>query len=231
MPNHVANVITLEGKASAIDAARAFLINASDELDFNLLVPMPERLRETSAMRSFWHDVFDVQLREGDSAARAKVEAAAKDWEWLQSALKDASDPLEYARTLPEYENWAAQRKNVEEYGYATWYDWANAEWGTKWNAYDQSCDQSARSLRLQFNTAWSPPAPWYEALLAAVQPLGVRVRGWCHDEGWNFWGSYGPNGVATHDCDRSAAHEACYEACYGEPIPPDEDECEDEEN
>lgn len=231
MPNHVANVITLEGKADAIDAVKALLINASGELDFNLLIPMPERLRETPAVFSFWHGVFDAQLKLGDEAALNKIEAAAKDWEWLRSALKDASDPLAYARSLPEYQQWEAQRKNVEDFGYANWYDWANAEWGTKWNAYDASYLHTGKKLTLHFDTAWSPPEPWYEALLAAAQPLGVRVRGWCHDEGWNFWGSYGPDGVATHDCDRSAAHEACYEACYGEPIPPDEDECEDEEN
>jgi hypothetical protein len=43
--------------------------------------------------------------------------------------------------------------KAYEETGYAYWYDWQVANWGTKWNSY--SCTKEADNVFL-FDTAWS---------------------------------------------------------------------------
>ena len=59
---------------------------------------------------------------------------------------------------------------NLEKYGVKDWYDWSCNNWGTKWdasNAYideyiaeDDDCD---KMIRIQFDTAWSPPMSWLE--------------------------------------------------------------------
>lgn len=45
---------------------------------------------------------------------------------------------------------------NIDKYGHATWYKWAIANWGTKWNAYDTV----ELNDGVQFDTAWSTPYP-----------------------------------------------------------------------
>lgn len=52
-----------------------------------------------------------------------------------------------------------------------TWWNWASENWGTKWNAYDHKPTvQTATSLTLVFETAWSPPYPWLAALLNSTE-------------------------------------------------------------
>lgn len=47
--------------------------------------------------------------------------------------------------------------RNIVVHGYPTWYEWANAYWGTKWNAWDTSIIDNNT---IEFTTAWSPPDP-----------------------------------------------------------------------
>ncbi len=54
--------------------------------------------------------------------------------------------------------------KNVEQYGYADWYDWRNANWGTKWNSFNVSIDEEER--KVFFSTAWSFPEPIASAII-----------------------------------------------------------------
>ena len=43
-------------------------------------------------------------------------------------------------------------------YGYSNWYDWCNANWGTKWNSCEaQSWDEEG-AVVYKFDTAWSAP-------------------------------------------------------------------------
>ncbi len=56
----------------------------------------------------------------------------------------------------------AQEAKNKAECGYANWYDWANAEWDTKWGAcsvefdYDGAVSDGHEAL-IKFESAWSP--------------------------------------------------------------------------
>jgi hypothetical protein len=47
-------------------------------------------------------------------------------------------------------------KENIEMYGFKSWYEWCNANWGTKWNSYDFQAQDECVS----FNTAWAPPEP-----------------------------------------------------------------------
>jgi hypothetical protein len=54
------------------------------------------------------------------------------------------------------------QAKNVAKYGHKDWYDWANANWDTKWGAcrvdFDEDTfDESSNSITLYWESAWSP--------------------------------------------------------------------------
>lgn len=67
----------------------------------------------------------------------------------------------------------AKQKANLEKYGYPTWYEFANAEWGTKWDAEYDTHEKRGDSLVIWFNTAWSPPMGIYMKLIK----LGFKVE------------------------------------------------------
>lgn len=46
-------------------------------------------------------------------------------------------------------------------YGADDWYDWQNANWGTKWDAGTAHSDASPGCRTYEFSTAWSPPIEW----------------------------------------------------------------------
>ena len=84
----------------------------------------------------------------------------------------------------------AQQKRNVEKYGYANWYDYCVAEWGTKWDVGDQGCSDihpDGRMLHTSFDSAWSPPVNAYEKL----ERLGFRVNAMFYESGMAFAGTY----------------------------------------
>jgi hypothetical protein len=54
------------------------------------------------------------------------------------------------------------QESNLAKYGHKDWYDWANANWDTKWGAcrvdFDEDTfDENSNSITLYWESAWSP--------------------------------------------------------------------------
>lgn len=53
----------------------------------------------------------------------------------------------------------ALYASNKEKFGYAHWYDWQIANWGTKWDArVEDYQDEDPKEVYVYFETAWSPP-------------------------------------------------------------------------
>ena len=62
-------------------------------------------------------------------------------------------------RTDIDKKTWKLGRsacRNIQQFGCATWYEWCNRHWGTKWNAYDFTGETDP----ITFHTAWSSPWP-----------------------------------------------------------------------
>ena len=65
----------------------------------------------------------------------------------------------------------AEEEAEAAKHGYQTWYDWCCAKWGTKWDAqnsvFEIDRDPGGQLLwfKIKFETAWSPPEPFYLAL------------------------------------------------------------------
>jgi len=81
-------------------------------------------------------------------------------------------------------------RQNAEKYGYSNWYEWAVANWGTKWNSYDGHLIDTS----LSFYTAWSPPLPVIKELSKLTGKVFVLDY---VDKGGAYIGKYisGPDG------------------------------------
>lgn len=65
------------------------------------------------------------------------------------------------------------QISNREMYGYADWYDWRIAKWGTKWTEsdlclgqeYTVNEDANTGTIAFNFETAWSPPLEAFDKI------------------------------------------------------------------
>lgn len=76
--------------------------------------------------------------------------------------------------------------RRINECGATSWYDWNCKNWGTKWNSYDCSIDESNKnSLILKYDTAWSPATPVLQEISKRF-PL-VNIVSEYADEGGSF--------------------------------------------
>ena len=77
------------------------------------------------------------------------------------------------------------EKENLEQHGYANWYDFCVARWGTKWDveAYD-TVDKDDK-ITFGFDSAWSPPIGIYEAMVEQ----GFSVRAYYYEPGMAFAG------------------------------------------
>jgi len=144
MPNHVTNNLTIEGP----DVEKVIeSLKGEGRIDFNKIVPMPERLHLNS-------NGTESEVERILSKIPKKYAGTP---EKRQQYFKDNIEVM--LDLNPEYEPYI---RNYILYGYTTWYPWALEYWGTKWNAYQIN---GWNGDTITFQTAWSMPEPIYIAL------------------------------------------------------------------
>lgn len=80
--------------------------------------------------------------------------------------------------------------ENVTKYGYANWYDYQVAKWGTKWDVDSYEAENTKvvdGALQFGFDSAWSPPLGVYEAL----EEQGFSVKAYYYEPGMAFCGRW----------------------------------------
>ncbi|MGM8871579.1 hypothetical protein ACS8E3_07815 [Psychrobacter sp. 2Y5] len=147
MPNHITNRITvIKGE-----------YDLSTISTFNAVVPMPPALKEI--------EHSDVVME-------------------VEHMLGIALTYFSERPTLPQLEAKYSEPKNKDAlrqamsnqimYGATSWYQWSVDNWGTKWDMYDVFYNDSVNVL--VFDTAWSAPMYWIEALAKSL-PEGVELK------------------------------------------------------
>lgn len=185
MPNYVKNRITFNNATEA-EAVRKFM---EDGFDFNKLIPMPKTLNICSgsctddAKSLLWHL---GKLKEKPSWLRTREDLNERyphgdghDREWFMTSQKwGYPNPM----TWEDLEIYAEiVEENIRLYGQTDWYNWAYANWGTKWNACEVYWDDHS----VEFETAWSgvPKLLW---ILADKFKIGFNYRYADEDIGCN---------------------------------------------
>lgn len=90
----------------------------------------------------------------------------------------------------PSAEQEAVYKENETKFGFSSWYDWALARWGTKWDVGSEgdSLDRvDSNTVQLSFESAWSPPIEFYDELIR----LGFDVKAYYFEPGQGFCGRY----------------------------------------
>lgn len=147
MPNHIMNILKIEGVSDEKFREIANYVKGNreyGEFDFNAIKPMPESL--------------DIEC----GSRTDKGYEAYKDYK----SVMDKNPGLVPWNTLKKYmmkkhgvdaDTWDLGHKaydNMKKYGDMTWYSWCSYHWGTKWNAYE--CTMWEEGHVFQFETAWN---------------------------------------------------------------------------
>ena len=170
MPNHITTEVEIKGKEQAIkklikDTKIKLDVDAEDnEFDFNGIIKMPDELHQTTSPTT----IVDTQEEADEKNAADRKQAEQHKW------------PGHTDRYLSKAE---ADRRQ-KEYGALNWYDFANAKWGTKWNAYDvryitHEFNGHESKLVLSLNTAWDTP----RGIWSELEDRGFTVNGVLYGE------------------------------------------------
>lgn len=175
MPNHITTEVEISGtKEKIAELVKKTRLERDNDLeenhfDFNGILPMPLELRETTSPTTV------LETQEEADAKNAEDRKAAEKNKW----------PGHTDRYISKEE---ADRRQ-KEYGALNWYDFANAQWGTKWNAYEvRYLEGDDTKIVIQFDTAWDTPRGIWEEL----ERQGFTVKGVMYGEmdGYEFIGN-----------------------------------------
>ncbi len=160
MPNHISNILTIEGDSKRVAQIKSDIISVDEEgyirhIDFDKIIPRPKSLDITSGS-STSNGIAILKYRAGDPTEINKkmgyqwaTEFSGPE-ELINHMLEKGTANLDEAQKALD---------NVRLYGHQDWYSWSTSNWGTKWNAYDTNDNEDNG---IYFQTAWSNPTPYY---------------------------------------------------------------------
>lgn len=190
MPNWVINTIKVTcSDPATLETYFKIVGRPGETLDFNRIVPMPQELDIDCGSRT-GDGLTCVRWYAHPETPRTKIndiipKLTPEQYAKLPNSSIDLNKTWYEVTKLQEgYEKrgggaWEDVLKfgqqacsNILNYGYPTWYEWRLENWGTKWNAHDNSTidDDGAVS----FSTAWSAPMP----VISKIVELMVRTPG-----------------------------------------------------
>lgn len=178
---------------------KKYLINKDGNVDFNILIPMPEELNITCGSGS-------IPTTKGAKYVSEITKEAEKEHEPIYNMLKKALEELGDT-TQQEFVSYCLQDSNIfnsivdingfsnpykkdhvttylqgfynlEKYGYKDWYDFCIDKWGCKWNANNTDICGSV----ISFETPWGSPDEIFTEL-----SKHIHIRVMSCDEFGNF--------------------------------------------
>lgn len=158
MPNWITN------KVSAPKEVLKSLINAEGRIDFKMLIPFAG---------TFPWDGIDGAAEQCAEVITLQPLNDHPLIASLQHSNRQGTSALKLSDE--QFEQFVQMLRNKRQTGYFHSLDFANAEWGTKWNACNQS--PCADADMLEFETAWACPEPIYKALSAMHPDAEITVR------------------------------------------------------
>lgn len=161
-------------------------------------------------MPNWCHNV--VTFNHTDTAQIARISAAFNEDRLMQEfhpcpqALVDTPS-MYYPDTMPAQQAAQAtlEAANMQQYGFATWHDWKTGNWGTKWDPKSDNKSnyvEGDNSITLDFDTAWSPPIEFFDAMTA----LDFEVLAFYYEPGVSFCGCYSDGANSEHHIDGDSA-------------------------
>ena len=244
MPNHITNRIQFFGKQEQINKVFELIKNESSCIDFNKLIPMPNELNLPSGGYQEEAVLYAISKKDtmerakilfalkktpcdyyGNYCNKIFNHWSAHEGRMYESAieferrLKDGTNKFDQTdydglgiKTFEDLGN--AYINNIIKYGHISWYEWCIDNWGTKWNAYEDHCDQNSNTIT--FDTAWSCPLKVLEGLAALCYELNVSFSGvWADEDCGSNTGTFESNCVGSEFCFNYEYMEDCSQEAY----------------
>ena len=169
MPNWTQNDLVITGTKEAIDGVYGLL---GDKFDFNKIIPMPKELQDDTHGINCPKCGKKFERIAMNSQSENKIyESKCSDCDIsdniggrLGSTMFDSKQDIYKQLSFNEK---ILAKKWEQKYGTASWYDWSNKNWNTKWNVTnDANIDRKNNTeIRVYFQTAWDAPYPVLEEL------------------------------------------------------------------
>lgn len=203
MPNHVTNRLTLVTTGvpkAALEAAiadcRGTRTDTTDneltevELTFQKLLPRPPALNISAESRAeIIAGVLDPKAMEH----RFRLPSPLS-YSWVVELGITTQEGFLEMMEENHPESYALGKQmvaNALEHGHIHWYPWSCQMWGTKWDAYSVGeWEISDVEASVCFDTAWSSPRPWLEAISEKHPDI-------CFSNRWTDGG--GPEGLMVY--------------------------------
>lgn len=143
-----------------------------------------------------------------DDMSRAGISPQSYDAMKKFTETEEGAKLLAFGRQIQE---------NIKLYNAPTWYEWAIANWGTKWNACEPEVDVQARVIT--FDTAWAAPEGVVNALAARFPYINWKWFYADEDRGNNAGSFTHKDGALSALETEYASSEACeiYVELWGE--------------
>jgi hypothetical protein len=231
MPNHITNLVTFTGPEDVIARLMTNAIvpredGKGERWTLGAFVPMPDSVKATD------RGISSSLNAGGDWTIMARAQAMLSENKFNPHGCVMRHIPT-YVRSWHQLAdwidvNWPDAEKEARkallaaaETGYPGWYSWSNANWGTKWDAYQF---KRVSSNCVRFQTAWAPPCPVFDAMAAQYPELTFTVES-IDEGGGAYYGTYHGTGemVEVEQTDE------LYARVYGHERPKYDDEPEGE--
>lgn len=184
MPNHVENIISVDGDIRQIrDMLEKLRVDDGElgTIDFNKIIPMPKELNIEAGSRT------DKGLKAYKDFISVFTLMATQNMDKLDAIPIESENAFrsKYAKDVKDDE-WELGRQawnNIRLHGYASWYEWCIANWGTKWNAYH--CGEYSEFNKgdtVSFQTAWGAPHPVLQQI-AKMYPEITFTHRWADED------------------------------------------------
>ena len=156
MPNWCYNRVEISGTPDVLEEFAKKVESEDEVFSFQSIVPMPEELQNICSPTVIVETEEDVEVY--------IEEHKVGDYEFVggQPMTEVTRDML------------------LKEYGAENWYDWANNNWGCKWDVRDVERQNLGDYIHYQFETAWGPPKEICDALRKVFPDLDIT---WFFDE------------------------------------------------
>jgi len=109
--------------------------------------------------------------------------------------------------------NFEKNPEMISKYGYSSWYDWCNDNWGTKWGDYDLDINLYGNCIDGFFLSAWSPPINGFVNVSKQFPNLRFEIS--YSEPGMEFAGEAAmKNGKLLYNDEHEYVPEKEYEDC-----------------
>jgi hypothetical protein len=197
MPNNVINRVKIEAGSALLDEILEAVKDdgvGTGSIDFQKVIPMPPELDIEEGSRSkkaleIYREITERKLTVtiSDKDGGVNIEVSGGDQGYINDFSMKYLNEISSDQGLIEL-----GRKcfgNITEHGFASWYDWRIANWGTKWNScgYDDHPPYEPGSDVIEYDTAWSAANPVIKKL-SEIYPAAVFHLAWADEDiGYNL--------------------------------------------